>query len=135
MKFKLNYVGLVAVALLLSACGTLNPLSHAQTAEQKAYALYGEFVVVEEQAAAVVGDSSVPSTFRAAIVNADSAAKPVADSLLDAAVAAKSVRDDLAQGKSTDEKVAIATANLLQWYAALSEKLANLVSAVKEARK
>lgn len=136
MKSKILAVVLTAVATLaLVACGTLNPVAHAQTTEQKAYALYGEFVVIEEQAAEVAKSSEVSASIKLSIAAFDAAAKEAADSLLDAAVLVKSVRDDLARGKTTEEKLLIATANLERWRGELEPKLLRLASAIKGARK
>lgn len=137
MKSKVNQVAamlLMVAAFALSACGTLNPLSHAQTVEQKAYGLYGEFVVVEEQAAAVVQSADVSSNVRHAIAAADAAAKPVADELLKSAALVKSIREELAQGQSTEEKLVIATANLQRWYTELSQQLPRLADVLKGAK-
>lgn len=137
MKSNVNKIAamvLMVATFALSACGTLNPLSHAQTAEQKAYALYGEFVVVEEQAAAAVQDPAVPSNVRHAIAAADAAAKPVADELLKTAAVVKGIREDLAAGKTTEEKLVVATANLQRWYTELSQQLPRLADAVRGAK-
>lgn len=131
-----NYAAafMVVAAFALTACGTLNPLSHAQTVEQKAYALYGEFVVVEEQAAAAVQSTDVPSNVRKSIAAADAAAKPVADELLKSAAVVKGIRDDLRAGQSTEEKLVIATAQLQRWYTELSQQLPRLADAVRGAK-
>lgn len=125
---------LMVAAFALTACGTLNPLSHAQTAEQKAYALYGEFVVVEEQAATAVQSADVPVNVRHSIAAADAAAKPVADELLKSAALVKGIREELAAGHSTEEKLVIATASLQRWYTELSQQLPRLANAVRGAR-
>jgi uncharacterized protein (UPF0147 family) len=137
MKSKVNQIAAMltmVAAFALTACGTLNPLSHAQTIEQKAYALYGEFVVVEEQAAVAVQDANVPKNVRSSIAAADAAAKPVADELLKSAAAVKGIRDELAAGHSTEEQLVIATASLQRWYNELSQQLPRLAAALKGAR-
>lgn len=126
---------MVVVAFALSACGSLSPLSHAQTVEQKAYAVYGEFVVIEEQAAAVVQSAEVPVNVRKAVADADTVAKPIADALLNAAATVKKVQAEIAVGQSTEEKLVIATANLQKWVDELGPALQNLVSAVRGAHK
>lgn len=125
---------LVVVAVALQACASLNPVSHAKTTEQRAYALYGEFVVIEEQAAVAAQSADVPSAVRQSIVAADVVAKPIADELLKTAVLVKSIREDFAQGQSSEEKVVIATASLQKWYAALAEQLPKLADALRGAR-
>jgi hypothetical protein len=137
MKSNRNLVAatlMVVASFVLSACGTLNPLAHAQTVEQKAYGLYGEFVVVEEQAAVAVQAAEVPASVRHSIAVADEAAKPVADQLLKSAAIVKGIREDLAAGHTTEDKLVIATADLRRWYTELSGQLSQLAAALKGAR-
>lgn len=125
---------LIAATAAMSACGSLNPLARAQTVEQKAYAAYGQFLIVEEQAAALVQEPSVPASAKQAVARADAVAKPVADKLLAAVLAVGQVRDDIAAGKSTEEKLLIATADLQRWYDEVLPLVRDLASAVKGAR-
>lgn len=136
-RFKSNFATafLVVAAAALTACGSLNPLARAQTVEQKAYATYGQFLIVEEQAAALVQEESVPASAKQAIARADAVAKPVADKLLAAVLAVDQVRDDIAAGKSTEEKLLIATANLQKWHDEVLPLVHDLASAVKGARR
>lgn len=124
------------VALMaLTACANLNPLNHAETVQQKAYALYGTFVVYEEQAAAIVQDVNVPSEVKSGLSSADAVAKPLADKLLAAALSVDQIRLELQAGKSTEEKLTIATANLERWYEEAGPKIRDLVAAVQGARR
>ncbi len=125
---------LIVATAAMSACGSLNPLARAQTVEQKAYAAYGQFLIVEEQAAAIVQEPSVPASAKQAVARADTVAKPVADKLLAAVLAVGQVRDDIAAGKSTEEKLLISTANLQRWYDEVLPLVRDLASAVKGAR-
>ncbi len=137
MKTSINSVAtmlLVVAAFALSACGTLNPLSHAQTLQQKAYAQYGVFVVVEERAAAVVQDATVPASAKQAVARADAVAKPVADKLLATILAVDQIQADLAAGKTTEDKLVIATADLQKWYDEVVPLISGLVAAVKGAK-
>lgn len=68
------------VALALTACG-VNPFADAETIQQKGYASYGTFVILEEQAAAIVQDPSVPEDVKQKLKDADKEAKPIADDL------------------------------------------------------
>lgn len=72
---------LVGLTWLLYGCAS-NPVALAQTPLQKAYALYGEFVIVEEQAAALKSAGTLTGKTLLAIQQADARVKPVADSLL-----------------------------------------------------
>lgn len=137
MKSKVNQFAamvLMAATFALSACGTLNPLSHAQTIQQKAYAQYGVFVVIEEQAAALVQEPGVSASALQAIGRADAVVKPVADKLLAAILAVDQIREEVAAGKTTEDKLVIATVNLQKWYDEVVPLLSDLVAAVKGAR-
>lgn len=128
-------LALVLLATALSACATINPISSAKTVEQKVYATYGSFVVFEQQAAALMQSPDVPIEVKRAIQQADAIAKPAADQLFDATVALIKVKAELAAGTTTDEKVLIATNNLLRWYADAAPKIQALVGAVEGAVK
>lgn len=118
LSFRLGLFEVLAAVLitagLVSACQT-NPVAHAQTIDQKAYALYGTFVVFEEQAAVIIRQPSVPGDVRGAIRKADAAAKPVADKLVDAAHQYTVIKIELEAGTNSNEKMIIATANLEKW--------------------
>lgn len=87
-------VAMVPVAIL-GGCGTVqevNAVATASTLEQRAFALYGTFVVLEEQAAVLVRDRSIPKDVRKAIQRADKIAKPLADRLRGLAVQLNAAR-------------------------------------------
>lgn len=122
---------LIAVALLIVLQGCANnPITAAKTIDQKAYALYGTFVVFEEQAVAIVVSPATPSTVKDAIRKADNIAKPVADGLLVAVRQYLVVQRQLAAGTTTNDKLAIATANLEKWVTQGEPAIRNLVVAV-----
>jgi hypothetical protein len=89
---KAAWVGVVAV--LMTAC-TANPVSQADTFEQKAYALYGIYVIAQGRAATLSRDASVPQSVKDALVEADRTAYPVAESLVDAAITVGDIRTTL----------------------------------------
>lgn len=132
-KFWSAYLFLLAVVLLLAlnACGH-TPVKSAQTADQKAFALYGTFVVYEEVGAKLVQSAEVPASVKAVMRTADATAKPIADKLLDASLEVIQIQREIAAGASTQDKLAIANANLARWYQEAEPKIAALVSAVKE---
>lgn len=133
MKSFLRSALALAVLGTLGACASLNPVSKANTTEQKAYALYGTFVVFEEQAAKLVSSSEVPENVKQALRDADKTAKPAADALLDGVQQVLTVKRELAAGTSTNEKLTIAVANLATWYASAKPKVESLVNVVKGA--
>ena len=120
-------------AMLLAACGTLNPVSVAQTTEQKVWALYGQFVVYEEQAAALVRSPSVSPETKARIKAADQVAHPLAEALFTSAQAVIETKRLVAAGDMPAEELAKrqvaldtaylqAVAGLLEFVRAVSER-------------
>jgi hypothetical protein len=129
---KYSLIPLLFMLAWLQGCATVaGPYKAAETAEQKAFALYGTFVVFEERGASVINDQRVDLDARRAIQRADAAAKPVADSLLDAALEVNEVRQEIGASENRLETV---TRNLENWIMRFEPLVAQLVSAVKGAR-
>jgi len=120
---------IVSFLFILCACAA-NPVADAQTPEQKAFALYGTFVVFEEEGAKLVASTEIPDTAKQAIRVADAKAKPVADNLYQAAQTVVEIKNQLS-GKDANTDLATANANLLNWYSQLQPLYTNLVTAVK----
>lgn len=120
------------VANVIAACAN-NPVATAKTPEQKAFAVYGEFVVFEEAGAKIASDPSTTASVLTALKTADARAKPVMDSTLAAALEVVSVEKQIAAGSTTADKLVIATANLQSWVDQGTPLVNNLVSAVKGA--
>lgn len=121
-------------AIIVAASCAYNPVAAAKTPEQKAFAIYGEFVVFEEAAAKVASNPTTPATVLASIKSADARAKPVMDSTLSAALEVVSIEQQIAAGSTTQDKLVIATANLQSWVDQGTPLVNNLVSAVKGAK-
>lgn len=117
-------------SLALPACQS-TPVKEAQTLQQKAFALYGTFVVYEETAASVMQDASVPESVKAAIRKADAEAKPIADSLLDGARTYIKISTAIDAAPDSATKLSVATQNLQMWVDEATPKINALVSAVK----
>lgn len=122
---------LVAVMLALQACGAANPLARAETVEQKAYAAYGTFVIVEEQAAKAVSSGELPRSAVVRIGEADARAKPVADSLLEATLEYELIRAEYESGGTGEMRLIAAINNLNSWVERLAPLVTNLSAAVK----
>jgi len=126
-------VFLLVMMLVLQACAASNPIARADTVEQKAYATYGTFVIIEEQAAKLVSSGRLPRSAVIAIGQADERAKPVADSLLDATLEFTVIKAEYeANGEGQDRFVA-AMNGLNGWVSRAQPLIANLISAVKGA--
>ena len=80
--FQLIFV--LPLLLLLAACPSIEPVQRAETPEQKAFALYGTFVIMQEQGAKIVLDETTPAAVVRAIQAADRVAHP-ASKVLNAA--------------------------------------------------
>jgi hypothetical protein len=122
---------LLVIMLLLQACAGANPISKAETTEQRAYATYGTFVIVEEQAAQLVSSGQVSDSTVRAIGRADAAVKPVADSLLDATLEFTVIRTEYESGGTGEERFVRAMNELNGWVMRVRPLIANLISAVK----
>lgn len=131
LKYLAAMVALCFALVSLEGCGAANPVKAAQTVDQKAYAIYGEFTVAEEQAAIFVHSADATPEFKSAIKSADAAAKPVVDAMLAAVLEVTAIRAQLSEGATTEAKLAIATANLQKWVDDAVPLVAALRSAFK----
>jgi hypothetical protein len=123
----------VPVVLILPGCGS-NPVQQAETTEQKAYALYGTYVIFQEKAAELVQDTATPDSVKQALRDADKAAYPVAESLVEAVIEVESIRQQIASGLTSEERLTIAIQNLSTIYFTAAPKLLAVVAAVKGAK-
>lgn len=133
---------LIAMTLMGAACAPvqqLNPIQagcrdlSAATVGLCGFATYGTFVVFQRLALGVATDAG-PGDVRNKLIAAEDAAKGPADSLLAAVVNYEQVRADLAAGTSTQEKVAIATANLQMWLTNAKPLIDDLVRTYSDAK-
>ena len=115
----------------LPGCAS-NPVAVAQDSEQRAYAIYGTFVIVEEQAAKLIGDPQVLNPVVIAIKSAESRAKPTADALLKAVRDYDDASHQLKTGSGNANNVIVASANLQRWVTQAQTDVAALVAAVKQ---
>lgn len=101
--------------LPLAACqslGIANPVGTAQTVEQKAFALYGTYVIAEEEAADIVELAETPDVVKSVIRQTVVIAHPLAGSLRAAAESYGDVKDDLDALPNDAGLIAKATAAL-----------------------
>jgi len=82
--FTSIYPLLIFVLLGTAACQSINPVAKAETLEQKAYAVYGTYVVFAEKAADLAENDALSRSIRLGLVNAEERASPVVASLLNA---------------------------------------------------
>lgn len=119
------------VALLLPGCGITAPVKQAETVEQKAYALYGTYVIFQVKAAELVQDPATPENVKQDLRDADKAAYPLAESLVDASLEVEAIRQQIAIGLTTEARLTIAISNLSTIYFSAAPKLLAVVAAVK----
>lgn len=133
---KLKAVIAGAAMLVLGACATTpaDPLNAATTLSQKAYAVYGTFVVYEEQGAALVGNPKVAPEAKAAIKAADAKAKPIVDAMMETAVAVDQIKKDVAAGLKDNTALYVVASNLQAWLNNAVPAVEHLVDAVKGAK-
>lgn len=125
-----------ALMLALAGCATSPkaPYDAAELPEQKAFAVYGVFVIYEEQGAAMVEDPRTLEAVKQAIKTVDAKAKPVVDAMLDSALLVMDVRAKLAKGETTVDKLVIASQSLQHWLdqaKPLVDSLVNIVNGGK----
>lgn len=129
--------GGVTVATL-PGCASVTEISavaQAETTQQRAFALYGTFVVLEERAADMIADRSIPKTVRQRIQQLDKITKPAADIVFDLASQLNTARRTLdAPGGATSAKVAALTTQLAGAINTLAPRVSALVAAVEGAR-
>ena len=134
---KLNYqtawLLLVVNALFLSACQSANPIGAAETAEQRAYAAYGTFVIFQEKAADLAEDANIPRGVKLRIIAAEERAKPVAESLLDAYTEFLVIKAEFDAGETTEQRVITASNQLNNWITRLAPLVNELIRNVKGA--
>lgn len=118
----------------MSGCAA-NPHRTAQTSEQQADALYGEFVIAKEQGARILQDAGVSDQVKRPIAEAIVAAKPVTDGLQDALILYSDVEAAVSSGASSADKLAIVERDLATWIARAQPLVARLTAAIAGARK
>ena len=74
----------LVMGFALVACESINPVGKAETLEQRAYAVYGTYVLFAEKAADLAENDALPRSVRLGLVNSEERASPVVTSLLNA---------------------------------------------------
>lgn len=119
---------------VLPACGAITEVSavaQAETLEQRAFALYGTFVVLEERAADIVEDRRVPVETRKRIQDLDKITKPAADIVLNAAKQLAEARTAYQHSTGTADKVAALSTSLAGALATLQPRITAFVQLIE----
>jgi len=118
----------VGVSVLVQSCAT-SPVAQAETLEQRVYAVYGTFVIMEERVATMVEeDSTLPRDVQLGMIRAVQAAEPAIDSMLAGYASYLEARAQFAAGMTNPERIAVVTANLASWV----EEADGLVDSLRE---
>jgi hypothetical protein len=122
---------LASVLLAVLFCGSLVGceslgLSTAQTNEQKAAALLGDFTLYQKASLQIGSDPTVVPEVRKAVLDAAIAAKPGADQLDATLRQYRQIKAQLAAGATTDDKLSIVAANLTSWIRQLTPQVTQL---------
>jgi hypothetical protein len=132
---------MLAVFLVCSAFNGCAAQRAAETVEQRAGALIGDFNIFQSAALHIGADASVPSEVRAKVVNAAVALKPAVDSmdeLLRSYIAIKAELDaapDAEAKTRAQEKLEVASTRLSGWITDLAPKIAALRATIQGALK
>lgn len=134
----------VTAAIAIFAACVPNPVKEAETFEQKAFALYGTYVIFQGKAAELVQNSAVPEQIKQGLRDADKVAYPVAEELVDAATTVGDIRDIIdtcaalqapeaspACTPTNEQRLTNAIANLSTIYFRAQPTILKLVAAVK----
>lgn len=117
----------------LAGCAT-SAYRQAETLEQRAAALIGDFNIWQRAALKIAEDTTVLPTVRREVADAVIAAKPVVDDLDAALRQYRSIARALDAGETTEDKVAIAAANLNRWILDVAPLITHLRTSIEGAR-
>ncbi len=126
---------LLTTFLMLTGCPATLAVKEAQTTEQRAGALIGDFTIFQRAALEIGNDETVPVEVRQRIVAAPIALRPAVDQGIELLRSYRMVSGQLAAGTTTEDKVRIAAANLTAWIVDLTPKIAALRQTIEESRK
>lgn len=131
----LRILWIMALAVVLSgaACSQVNPVAQAETAEQKAYAAYGTYVIFAEKAADLAERPDISNSVKLALINAEERAGDVADDVLDTVLEVDQIRGEVVAGTTGEERLLIVLTNLNDYVNRLVPLADELVRQVKGA--
>lgn len=101
-------------------------VGRAETTEQKAAALLGDFTIAQKAALVIGEDPSIPVDVRKRVINTAIEAKPYADSLDVALREYRTAKRALSSGTSTQEQIDIAARELQNWIRKLTPLVTQL---------
>lgn len=126
-------IGLAIAFAMLPACTTLG-VKAAETNEQRAAALLGDFNIFQQAALKIGSDTTVPAEVRRRVLDAPIALKPAVDELDTALREYRAVALELSRGATDDEKLRIASANLVRWITDITPQITRLRTLIEGAK-
>lgn len=119
---------LVGLLTLAGCAGT--PVGQAKTLEQKVYALYGSFVIIQEQVAELTAEGSgLNRDTQLQLIRTVQRGQPVIDAMLDAFEEYEKARANLSDDESAADYIETVTASLENWV----EQADSLVNSLRNA--
>lgn len=128
------WIQFTLISLVLQACASINPISQAETVEQRAYAVYGTYVIMQESAAVLVSGGNLPNSAVLAIADADERAQPVLDSLLLTFREYLVVKAEFDAGRAEQGTLLTILENVNSWIERAVPMVNNLTAAVEGAQ-
>lgn len=127
--FRKTMLGVMCA--VLAACAA-NPIRQAETVEQRAYAAYGTFVILEETAVRLTAPgSALPVETQRAIVTAAETAQPVVDTLSATLREYEVAKADFAAAKTEAPVFQVVVDKLGDWVTRAEVALSSLRAAVR----
>lgn len=119
----------------LSGCASVpNPVAAAETPDQKAFALYGQYTILVETAADLVEDPRVPNPVKLRIQQADARLTPAVIPMGGAARQYRDYRELLAEARAAGQgdRAESLAESLAAWETRLQELTVNTIATMQE---
>ncbi len=131
---KLLVAPLLVFAIFISGCATVEPVKTAETPEQKAFALYGTYVIYKEVGADLAVDPDTPDEFVQYLATAVRVADPASVLLKEAGIQLEKARARLKEieNQTTLDEFTVALQVFNERWADAQPKLQSFIDAVKE---
>lgn len=125
----------VCVLVFLVACSSVNPIAQAETLDQRVYAAYGTFVILQEEGARLVTEEQefIPESVQIRIINANRRVTPLANGLLNSFQEYQLIREELGGVSTSPEQVVLALDEVESWLERLQPALSDLRTAIRGA--
>ena len=130
--FAVNVLLVVILSTLvtLGGCETLTPTREAESIEQRAFALYGTFVIYQEAAARSMSDPQIPDSVKREAQQIDARAAPIASSLAESTATLSRLRREFEEGAASEGELLTAIRSVERWTQELAPLIARLISTV-----